>query len=304
MDKDIYEILNDTLAEEYETLELTESEKMKMKRNFNKSFKKGHKKYYALAACVAAVAVVSQTAFAQTLVSNIIKSVSTGHNVFSVIEYPTSAELPEEYKGLFFDKDGNKIDEFRKGEAVYNFEGEMLINENGEMIAEYVDKDGYELVREDGASIKVSVAKEDDPIAEGTNDKCYVVTDESLVGEKLNFTPAMASYLPEGYKFYGATLYKGNKGEISGDYLAVYYKNEQTGKQFSLHERIINDETAFESGTSGEIKEISIKGHKAVVMDKSSVNWEENGISVSLIAGESGISEDELIKIAESAARE
>lgn len=298
MDKNIYEVLNNVETEEYEAVELTEREKSEMKRNFKKSFKKGYKKYYALAACVAAVAVISQTAFAQTLVDNIIKSFSTGHNRFVLTEkIPERAEIPDEYKGVYYDKEGNQLDEFIKGQAVYNKNGEMIINENGEVIAE------YELVSEDGTQIKVSSGRKDDVIAQGSNDRYFVVTDKSKVAEKLNFAPAMPEYLPEGYEFYGATLYKDENGAVSGDYLAMYYKNTKTGKQFSIHERIINDETAFETGTSGEIKETTVKGHKAVIMDNSSIDWEENGISVSVLAGESKISIDEIIKIAESAAR-
>lgn len=298
MDRDIYEILNEVKSEEYEVLQISEKEKAEMKRNFNKSFKKGHKKYYAIAACVAAVAVISQTAFAQSLVENIIKSVTTGHNRFVQTEQmPERAEIPDEYKGIYYDKDGNQLDELVKGQAVYNKNGEMIINENGEVIAE------YELVNEDGTQIKVASGRKDDIIAQGSNDTYFVVTDKSKVAEKLNFAPAMPEYLPSGYEFYGATLYKDEKGEVSGDYLAMYYKNASMGKEFSIHERIINDETAFETGTSGEIRETTVKGNKAVIMDNMSVDWEEGGISVSVLAGKSGISIDELMKISESTVR-
>ena len=106
-----FDFLNDVKMDfsDYEIMNLSEMERNKMK-NVNKPHKKfSVGKVSALAACVALVVALSQTAMAKDFFSNIISSVSTGHNLFvKTDDSNMKMTLPDEVKGKFYDKDGKR----------------------------------------------------------------------------------------------------------------------------------------------------------------------------------------------------
>lgn len=263
--KNKYRALNDVKMDfsVYEDDQLSEVEMERMKENIEKKI--NHKKFSwkkcaAIAACVAvSVAIVSQTAFAKNIINGIIQSVSTGHNKIT------------------------KIDPNYIPEAV-----------DKEVSSEYEDDAGRHIVEyADGSSVMFVTAADE----EVKDNNFYVGEDE--IADYTNFKPQLPSYLPEGYAFDTAYFIKGDDGSVSGDYLFVRYKNEQTEKTFTIHERIINDDTAYEDGAMGEIEELTINGNHAVLYDHT-ITWETDGISVEVMTGQCGFDRDTILKIAES----
>lgn len=266
---DKYNQLNDVKINlnEYEPYTLSEKERAKMKENLQKQINRkkrtSWKKYAALAACIGVVAVLSQTAFAQNVLSGIIQSFSTGHNHF----VQTAGEIPKSDLKLY-DKDGNELDK---------------MPENGEAYTE------------DGGMIKVSLADGQTK----NNDQELLIYDSTQIAQYLSFAPKLPSYLPDGFQFDYAKLFKGEDGSVSGDYLFVYYKNAETGKNFVIHERIINEDTAFEAGTDEDLQQITVNGHTGVMTAESSLDWEADGISCSIMGGNSDVmTKDILLNIA------
>lgn len=272
--KNKYDLLNNVQMDfdAYEPCTLNSKELEAMKQNATKAMKKKPriKKYLTLAACIALVAALSQTTFAQELVENIIKSISTGHNRFTQVQTPDTAPVPEELQGKIFDKDGNPLTFYTNGQEIYDENHSKIISTDQIMITPADSDDGLE------------------------SKKFYVNTPDDIQ-QHASFDVKLPSYLPEGYTFENAYFFKEDDGSVSGDYLFVHYKNAD-GKKIIIDERIINDETAFEAGTDGSIEETKINGHKAVIMDGKSVDWEADGASY----GVNGPDKQEAVKIAES----
>lgn len=293
--KNEFDYLNDVKMDFsiYDDCKLSDMEREKMKNIMKKTKKINRGKIAALAACVAGIAIFSQTALAKDLLVNIIKTFSTGHNTFSLIE-PSDVEIgiPKEALGMIFNEKGKEIKAYKEGEVLYD--------ENGDKIEDFGafmrDKVGiYEVLTEDGkgGTIRVSYAPaDDDPLDFSRREGYPIIRNIDEINGYLSFDAKLPDYLPDGYSFYGASAY-GN------DYLFVYYMNQENGQWFSLHERIINNETAYESGTDGTIEEVAIHGQKAVMMDERSIAWESGKISIDL-SGRGFLNRTELIKVAES----
>ncbi len=281
--KNEFDYLNDVKIDfsQYEITDLTEKERIKMKKANRKRISRG--KILALAACIAAVAAFSQTALATDLFGRIVKTVTTGHNSFVQTDMTgVSAPIPKEYRGYLFDENGNEATNYTDGAIYYDRSGNKI-----EDLEDYLSENVPEL--------KAAKEKQnDDPLEESKKNGYPIIKDINEIDSYLCFKSALPEYLPEGYSFYGATAY--------GDqYLFVYYKNDKTGKYIMVDERILNEETAFSTGTDGKIKETSINGHKAVILDGRSIDWEQNGISIGIAFCHSKISQkDELLKIAKS----
>jgi hypothetical protein len=112
------------------------------------------------------------------------------------------------------------------------------------------------------------------------------------------FKVTLPGYLPEGYKFDKAKLYKDEKGNVSPKYIDLYFLNEKTGKNIYLQQRFAEEETAFETGTEGTVEEVKVNGAAAVISDGRNMNWEAGNVLYILNGGDIGKSE--LMKIAES----
>lgn len=291
--KNEFDYLNDVTVDfsEYEATELTELERAKMKKEVLKKAK--HKarigRYVSIAAVIAAVLIISQTAFAQNLVVNIIKSFSTGHNTFVQIEeqeIPDTVPVPEQLKGQIYDKDGNVLTEIpRDADTIYDKDGNAVV-----ISADTHDGDSeteFSLERIKGA----------DEVPE-SDENTVIYTSAEELQSVLNFALKTPSYLPEGYSLLYVMGFRTseNSDEISGDYAVAAYSNGEN--KFTVHERIINDETRFTTDSSDNLREIDINGNTAVA-DSQMVSWETDGISVTLLGG-SALRGDELIKVAES----
>ena len=280
-----YDILNETKLEleMYEQEELTDMERKIMKDNIKKSIRKKGKnwrKIGAIAACVAcSAALLSQTAFAQELVENLIKMISTGSNQYAQYE-----GLPEPEGITAYDENGNALEKVPTDGSEY-----YVKDSEGELVK---ITEASEVMLDDGTIVKI-VGENDADIQEGI----FNVSNIDEVQQYLDFE--MKRLDTPGYEFVKAELYTKEDGSVSGDYLMLEYRNTQTGKPLTSHQRILNDETAFSMGTDEEIREVTVNGNKAVIIGDDTIDWEENGASYN-ISAQGNITGDALIEAAEN----
>lgn len=288
--KNEFDYLNDVKMDfsEYEIVDLSELERNKMK-NVNKQ----HKKFpigrvSALAACVALVVAFSQTAIAKDFFSNIIASVSTGHNqFFKMDDSGMQIALPDEIKGKLFDKDGNPVTVYKNGDKLYDEKG----NEIADLVRYVTETLGIDTLTVNGEKIKIGDSSKDDIVKDAQESGQNIVYDINQINDSLNFTAKMPEYLPENFEFFAATA--------DGDYLFLYYADRNTDEYFTIHERVINDDTAYETSTDGSLIETTVNGNKAVLMDDRNLEWETDGISISVM-GHHAITTADVLKVADS----
>lgn len=288
--KDKYDYLNDVKMDFsiYEDYNLSELESKKMKNAIKTHKKISIGKLTTIAACITMLIVCSQTTFAKNIINNIIKSISTGHNQFTQVDNSVS-KLPDELVGFVFDRNGNSVTNYAKGTDYYDKDGNK-ITDFRTFIKENINVTEIETENE---TVRVAFSDETtDPLEQARNDGYPVITDEKTIDRYLSFNSKLPSYLPLGFSFYGATA-------MGTDYLFVYYKNQDTGKWFAVHERIINENTTFESSTDGTLEETKVNKNKAVITDNRNIDWECDGISIGVL-GRGEISKDELIKVAKT----
>lgn len=99
------------------------------------------------------------------------------------------------------------------------------------------------------------------------------------------------AYLPAGYEFKEAEGYDG-----SGDYINLYFKG--SGKDITLMERVMNENTQFTMSTNGEVQEVEINGATGALEGHYTLTWEKDGVSCMLFC--KGFSQEEVLKIARS----
>lgn len=254
----------------------------------NMKQKKNMKKVYILAACIAVMA-ISCTAFASGFVSNIIKTISTGYNTFYQTDASKPLELPDELKGKFFDENGVQINSLSQKDL------NNLYDEKGNLL----DEKDIQKIYSDAFEGEVELAEAGDDYDPAESEKSYATIEEAQ--KDAAFAIKVPEYIPEGYSFTRAYAFKDNNGEVkpgSSFYMNLEYTNGD--KKMLVFERLLNEETAYESGTDGKIEELKINGCRAVIMDNASIQWEtKDNISVD-IAGRGFIGRDELVKIADS----
>lgn len=296
--KNEFDYLNNVKVDfsEYNLEELTDLERMKMINVITKRRNGFWMKAASIAACLTIVITLNQSVYAQSIINDIVKSISTGFNHFVQVDSTNiEIELPNDIK--LYDKNGIPLTTYRSGDVAYTKDGELIVN-----VTDYaLENFNISLEAEDdaGISVKISGKQKDDPIAAGTNENKLIIKDEKEVSAHLNFKAMLPAYLPDGYGFYGAELFKNSDGTASGDYLNIYYKNHASGKSFVVMERILNDDTAFTSTTDRTIEETKVNGCKAVLEDDKTLSWETGNISIS-IAGRDALSRNELFEVAES----
>lgn len=122
-------------------------------------------------------------------------------------------------------------------------------------------------------------------------------TDQSKLADMLCFTPLFPETLPEGYAFDHANLFKNDDGTISDKYLHMYYLNGDD--EIFIEERYLDEETAFSTGTDGELREVEVCGVKGA-LDETSITWVKDGICYTVIGHE--LSQAELMELANSMA--
>lgn len=233
---------------------------------------------------VCAAALTVTTAFASGAVGDVIRVVSTGYNRFYQYDSSAPQQLPDYLVGKLFDKDGNSVESIGKDglEELYDENGARITEEKfAEMIAELT-----------GGLVKTS---DNDDTTSSEMD--FSDIDEARAVAE--FDIRMPEYLPSGYRTERIYAFKDENGNVDGKYVNIVFKNE-AGKEIMLFERLINDETAFSTGTDGTIEEIEINGRRAVLADDRNLDFEtEDSVSVGL-STKGNITRDELIKTAES----
>lgn len=124
-----------------------------------------------------------------------------------------------------------------------------------------------------------------------------VITNQEELAGMLCFPPLFPQTLPEGYAFDHADFFPENDGTISGKYLQMYYQNDDD--EIFIEERYLDEETAFSSGTDGELQEVEVCGVKGA-LDKTSVTWVKDGICYTVIGHE--LTQTQLMDLANSMA--
>ncbi len=280
--KNEYDYLNDVKMDfsMYDEEVLTEEEVYKMsklKRN-NKSIKKS----IAVLGTAAVLAVATGVAASEGYIDKILKTISIGHSTIMQMDPNAPHSLPKELTGKLFDKDGNKLTAISEDDLsnIYDKDGNLLSQEQ-------LTKLFNEAL---GDKVSLTEKKAPDEASWNTVDEAQDIA---------KFDIKCPQYLPEGFSLERAYTYKDSDGSISGYYMTLEYR-DQEGKTFSVYERLLNDETAFEMSTDSNIEEMTINGRKTVIIDDKSANFEtEDNVSV-MIAAKGNVSKDELIKIAES----
>lgn len=289
--KNEFDYLNDVKIDfsVYKNEILTKKEKENMKNTVKNKRKVNLKKYVTLAACITISVALGITAYAAGWMDNVIKIISTGHNEFAQVDTSDmEAKVPKELQGLLFDADGKELTSFRHDTVLYDKNGNIIDDFN-----EYMKSQGIEEFTTEDGTVKIEFSENDDadPLKR-MEDDYTIVKDIKELDNKKGFKAKLPEYIPEGFNFYGAA-YSGDEGE----YLFIYYINKD-GEYFVIHERLINDETAYATGAE-QIDLIEINGKKAVLLDDNEISWEEDGISVDIL-GRKVLEKDELVKVAES----
>lgn len=155
-------------------------------------------------------------------------SEKTDHNIIPI---------PQQLRGRLYDQNGNVLDHFPIDGKIYNKNGEEVIlsvnlspEEDGNLMTE------YEILTDAEFDARRNRNKTD--LSDLEEAKSYVVFDFLL-----------PSYLPEGYAFDRVEMFHDEEGKIAKDseYANIYFSNGDRTKDISLHLRLMNEETAFET---------------------------------------------------------
>lgn len=229
--------------------------------------------------CIMGISIM-QTSFAQDFAEKVRNVISLGHITIMQTETPKTetVPVPKELKGKIFDKDGKPIDVFSKESAgkMYTAEGEEIAYlTNGEIVTVSQDKK----MRQEGI---------------------LEIKDPKELNKYTCFQVNLPSYLPVGYKFDRAELYKDEKGLVNNSkYIGLIFTNEETGKYIYMQQRFADEETAYGMATDGKIEQVKINGIDAIISDGRSIDWEADNV-LYMLSGRGEISKSELIKIAAS----
>lgn len=225
---------------------------------------------------------IMQTSFAQEVVGKIVKTISLGHiTIFEEepLENMEPVPVPAELQGKIFDKDGKPVEELSvdKPQKIYTVDGEEIA----------------ELDPETGEIITVA---EDEKMKE---EQYLVVKDPNELNNYTCFNVILPSYLPDGFTFDRAELYKDEDGTVENSkYIDLYFTNEKTGKYIFMQQRFADEETGYATGAA-KVETIEINGVDAIISDDKDIDWEANGVLYNIL-GRGEITRAELIKIAES----
>lgn len=230
----------------------------------------------AAASCLLAVLLLAPTSFAGDWMRSVVRTISLGHITVSQMEEtpPEARALPDELKSKIFTKDGKPVEEWAGHEKpFYTAEGEEIAGvANGEIITR-------KQMEEEPAS------------------KVIRIEDPADIPEYTAFKAGLPAYVPEGFVFDRAEVYK--KGD---KYLDVYYLNPATGKSIHIQERHADEETAYAMSTEHKVEQVKVSGVDAVIIGGKTIDWEKDGVLYSILTGKSGVKLDnsQLIRMAES----
>jgi hypothetical protein len=157
-------------------------------------------------------------------------------------------------------------------------------------------------VNPDNQKLGVYRGKDGSYIRVGTSDDLkdlvLKVTNIDEICKYASFKVILPGYLPKGYKFDRAELYKDENGNVSGKYVSLYFNNAKTGKSIYMQQRIADKETGYTASTDGNIEKIKINSADAVLSDNTCIEWEAD--NTIYVISSKDIGKDELIKTAES----
>ncbi len=230
----------------------------------------------AAASCLLAVLLLAPTSFAGDWMRSVVRTISLGHITVSQMEEtpPESRPFPVELKGKIFTKDGKPVEDWVGHEKpFYTADGEEIAGvANGEIITR-------KQMEEQTASEVIRIA------------------DAADIPEYTAFKAGLPTYVPEGFVFDRAEVYK--KGD---KYLDVYYLNPATGKTIHIQERHADEETAYAMSTEHKVEQVRVSGADAVIVGGKTIDWEKDGVLYSIMTGKSGVKLDnsQLIRMAES----
>ena len=291
--KNAYDYLNDVKVDfsRYGEEPLSEKELDAMKKIICKNKKPLWGKIAALAACAALVAALSQTAFAKGLWFKIVSRVSTGRNEFYTVEAEKDG-----FPVLFYDAEGNPIphdEDYDPAATYYDANGEEIAD-----VRSYLEEKVKELFPNDYEHIDINLSAKTvtDTLTYLEENGYAVVRGEDAAdkaAENLMFTPLLPASLPEGYSLSGAAYFSD-----SGKYLTLVYANAE-GKELTVFERFMDDETAFAASTDGTVEETEVNGHPAALTNGATLDWEDGDVSVGLHS-DGNLDKDRLMKMAES----
>lgn len=263
--KNIYDVLNNTnvLAEGYEPMELNELEKASMKQITHRAVGKKRKsiaRWATAAACMVCVIGFSQTAYAKEAINGILQSISLGHNTVVQMD-PAKEEKPQVY-----DKDGKPITEIKGKTDIYDAKGNKIGTVSGKKDTNKTDENG--------------------------------ITEKDLnkAASQLSFKLQVSKTIPDGYTFDHTRMYKADNGKASGNYIDLFYKNGDS--QIIIQERRITNDTTYTYATDGTVEKVTVNGHEAAITDGNAIDWEQNGVSVSIVA--KSLNRDGLLSFAKS----
>lgn len=236
-------------------------------------------------AAAVVVATIASTAFIQTSFakdfSEKIKSVvSIGNTGMVQVKEDakdndsTTLPTPDYLKGKIFDKTGKPVSKCSV------FDVGKYYTANGEKIA-YVDQNNK----------IVTVAQQEK--------QNQIIKDINDVGKYNCFKVSIPSYLPNGYKFSQAEVYKDAKGNISDKYISLTFVCAKNQRNIFLQERLDCPETQYYGDSNGPVEKIKINNVDAIWSNGGHIlDWKNNGCLYHL-SGKS-VSPDEVKRVAES----
>lgn len=257
--------------------------KLKLK---NKLFKPA----IALGAMALLFSGFTMTTYGQELYKTI-KEIFVGQYAqFSVTERAESKsyDVPENLKGKLYDSEGNVLEALTEDTKIYNSTGQEVT-----LSAKiYTDENGKTIEEVEALSSEEKAAQR--------NKNMTPFTDPEEARQYLSFDFSLPSYMPKGYALDNMMLFNDESGNVlkNSDYAYAYFTNGDHAKDLYLQLRHMNEETAF-SADLGDIEELEINGHTAV-KGENFVNVEINGVMYFLSSMDSGVSTDELVKMAET----
>lgn len=221
----------------------------------------------------------------------VIKEVFVGKHAKYIVTERTNAPdltIPDELKGELYDKEGNVIQQLPKNGDIYNQNGELL------MLSVMTSKDA------NGDLVTKVEALTKEEYNQRKNSRMTTMTSLDEAKRYLAFDFSLPSYMPEGYKFDRIQLFNDENGKPVEDceYVSVYFSNGDHAKDIYLQLRLMNEETTYEASI-GSIEKIEINGNQGVI-GEGHIDIEMDGVMYMLRAVDSGIDNEQLIKMAES----
>ncbi len=161
------------------------------------------------------------------------------------------------------------------------------------------------LSKEQLSSEKVKVAVEGENSETNSDSQVKDIIHKSIAEAQkaVDFKVLVPEYLPTGYtlkeaktmELVGADI-NSEEAKSSRYYLTVKFAGQE--KDITVFYRLVNEETAYETGTENEIEAVKINDTIGAWEDSGHLIWEQDGVSYNMIC--KGISKEEAVKIAKS----